>query len=601
MTLAAKLDSLPREPGVYMFMDGIGRVLYVGKATNLRSRVRSYFQESGDERVRVEFLVEAVRDVDVLITTTPSEALILENSLIKKHRPPYNVRLRDDKAYLCVRIDLKHDFPRIHMVRRFKKDGARYFGPFADAKAVRETLRTIQKTFGIRVCTDKTFERRERPCLFHQVGRCEGPCVGRISRDDYAAQVRAAIDLLRGRRKDVVEALRAGMTEASERLDFERAAVLRDRVRAVERTVERQAAVVADLGDRDVVGMNRRDRDILFEVLFVREGAVVSARSHLVRAVQDDAEALTAFLVQFYGPGKWVPGEILVPHAPADHDLVEEVLSGVRGGRVRVAVPQRGAKREVLELARRNAAASLGARLDRRAAEMAAVTALGERLGLEEPPGRIECFDISNFQGRDGVASMVAFTDGRPDTDRYRHYKIKTVEGSDDFASMAEVLARRYRKGVRSEPPDLVVVDGGRGQLSSAQEALAGTGLGDCVVVGLAKARAGRPGEQAFERVFVPGRSGPVVLEPGDPGTRLIQRIRDEAHRFAITYHRKLRGKRSFASPLDEVPGIGPAKRKALMEHFGGLEAVRKATAEQLAAVKGITPALAELILEQCR
>jgi excinuclease ABC subunit C len=387
--------------------------------------------------------------------------------------------------------------------------------------------------------------------------------------------------------------MKRARAEASERLEFEQAAKLRDRVRALERTVERQAAVSADLGDRDVIGMRRQGGDLLFEVLFVREGAVVSARSHLLRAPAGDAAALTAFLVQFYSPGKWIPAEVLVPEEPDDRETLEQVLSERRGGRVRVARPQRGPKREVLELARRNAAASMGARLDRRAAELAAVRALGERLELPEPPLRIECFDISNFSGRDGVASMVAFEDGRPDRDRYRHYKIRTVEGSDDFASMAEVLARRYRKGRRADPPDLVVVDGGKGQLSSAVDILRERGLPDIRVVGLAKARSGRPGEKAFERVFRPGAREPVVLMPGDPGTRLMERIRDEAHRFAITYHRKIRGKRSLASPLDGIPGIGPKRRKALLDRFGGLEGLRKATPEELAEVRGITPELA--------
>jgi excinuclease ABC subunit C len=338
-SLADKVRELPTEPGVYLFLDAIGRVLYVGKATSLRARVRSYFQEGGDGRVRLATLADEAKEVEVLLTGSAREALILENTLIKKHRPRYNVRLRDDKAYLCVRIDTAHRFPRIHVVRRFKKDGARYFGPFADSKAVRETLRTIQRTFGLRVCSDRTLETRDRPCLFHQVGRCEAPCVGRIDEEGYAAQVHGAMELLRGRRRDVAKAMREAMLAASEALEFERAATMRDRLRALERTVEGQAVVSADLGDRDVVGMKREGQDVLFEVLFVREGAVVSARDHLVRAPTGDAEALTNFLVQFYGRGKWVPAEIPRP-GPAGGSRAR---GGGALGRSRRARPGRGA------------------------------------------------------------------------------------------------------------------------------------------------------------------------------------------------------------------------------------------------------------------
>jgi len=380
--LRAKIDGLPKRPGVYVFLDGLGRVLYVGKAAELRSRVRSYFSDSDDGRARVPLIRRDVRDLDVLHTRTTLEALVLENTLIKKHKPRYNVQLRDDKAYICLRVDTSHPFPRIHVVRRFKKDGAKYFGPYASSRAVRETLKQIQQTFGLRVCSDHTLENRDRPCLFHQLGRCSAPCVDRIDEELYGETVNGAVDLIRGRRRDVVQGLRVKMAEASEKLEFERAAMLRDRISGIERTAERQAVMATDLGDRDVVGLHREGEDVLVARLFVREGTVVSVRIHFLRSVEPDDEVMAAVLLQCYGRGRWIPPEILVPTEPRDRELIEQALADVREGAVHVRVPQRGPKADVLELAQRNASEAMEERRRGHAEEIAALKEIRRRLGL---------------------------------------------------------------------------------------------------------------------------------------------------------------------------------------------------------------------------
>ncbi|MHC4471725.1 MAG: excinuclease ABC subunit UvrC [Planctomycetota bacterium] len=601
--LEKKLEDLPRGPGVYMLLGKGSRVLYVGKAVDLRPRVRSYFTEAGPEdRPRVKSLMPEVVDLDVIRVKSEKEALLLENSLIKKHKPKGNARLRDDKSYLCVRIDKSHPFPRITFVRKFERDGALYFGPYSDAKAVREAVRVIQAAYGLRVCTDHVLETRGRPCIYYEMGRCSAPCADLVPKKDYAAAVKKAEAVLRGRTGDLLRDLRARMGEYSEAMKYERAGEVRDRIDAVRKTADRQVVSLSDLRARDVVHVSRRGADLLFVVLFVREGKLLSSRHHFVRSDAEYGEALGSFLVQFYAEGKAVPPEILVSEEPEGADLLSSWLSEARGGTVRLRVPQRGAARDLVKLAAENsdAAARRGEAASRERTRFA-LDALAERLGLAVPPSRIECYDISTIQGTATVGAMVAFEEGLPDKASYRRYKIRTVPGQDDFASVSEVLSRRFGKIDEAPVPDLVIVDGGAGQLGSALEALKDRGVVDVPVVGLAKARAGEPGQRARERVYLAGRKTPVVLPPDAPETLLIARIRDEAHRFAIRYHRKVRSQLAVSSLLDRVEGVGKVWRSRLLQRFGSVTGVREATLEELMLVPGLPRSTARKIHEFLR
>ncbi len=603
--LPDKVATLPTSSGVYLLKDASGRILYVGKASNLRSRVRSYLaDDAAAERPHLAPFLRRWRDVQVIETRGVAEALMLENSFIKKERPPANVKLRDDKRYLCVRIDLSHDFPRITMVRRFQKDGALYFGPYADAGALRQTLRALREIFPLRSCSDRTLTTIAAPCLYYQLGRCAAPCHAHIEKDAYGVLVQDAVAVLRGKKPELLRQLKDRMHRESDAMRFESAARVRDQIEALERTLERQSVVGADDADRDVVALSRAGDVTVAEVLFVRDGAVVSARDvPLPGAVAGDAEVLHSFLAQFYDEGKYVPTELLVPAMPENAELLEEVLSKLRGAKVRLRVPERGVGRELMELAQKNAdLAAQSHRRDRLAAQEA-LAALAKRLELAAPPATMECFDISHLQGREVVASMVRFVDGRPDRASYRHFRIREVVANDDFASMNEVLRRRYRPGNEAMPerPDLVVIDGGKGQLNAAREALAEVGWPDAPVVSLAKARVGREGAGRFERVFRPGEGDPIVPPPDAPETLLLARLRDEAHRFAIQYHRKLRSKAAVDSALDTIEGVGDKWRRELLLRFGSVRGVREASVEELMTVPGLGRKRALRIQEHLR
>jgi excinuclease ABC subunit C len=607
--LSEKIASLPTTAGVYLLKDGSGRVLYVGKATSLRSRVRSYLSKGALERPHLAPYLRRWRDVDVVATKNAAEALVLENSFIKMERPPANVRLRDDKRYLCLRLDLSHEYPRITLVRRFKNDGATYFGPYADAKALRNTLKALREIYPLRTCSDRTLATIAAPCLYYQLGRCAAPCHDLISREDYAGLVDETVELLRGRKPEALVSLRGRMEEEAAELRFENAARLRDRLRALERTLEQQRVAAPDRVDRDVVAIARTGDGVsdtaVAQILFVRDGAVVSVRTvPLPGAAGDLPNVLEAFVVQFYDQRKYVPKEVLVEALPEEQELVEEYLSLLRGAQVRLRVPQRGGGRKLMELAKRNADVSLKAHRRDRNAAAEALEGLAAALHLPDPPAVIECFDVSHLQGREVVASMVRFVDGRPERDAWRHYRLRSVNRNDDFAAMNEILSRRYREaadGGTAARPDLIVVDGGKGQLSSARAALESLGMPDPPVVGLAKARAGKHGEGAFERVFVPGRSEPVIPRQDSPETLLLARIRDEAHRFAITYHRKLRSKMAVESALDRIEGVGDKWRRELLTRFGSVAAVREAGVEDLTQIPGLGRKRAMRILEHLK
>lgn len=576
-TLRDKIERLPRSPGVYLFRDEEKKVVYVGKATDLRGRVRSYLRPEGDGRLVTSHLARRIADLDFIVTSNEKEALLLENTLIKRHRPRYNVRLRDDKAYLCIRVDVKHAWPRLHMVRKFRRDAALYFGPFSSAKAVRRTIRTLGAIFPLRLCNDRVLESRDRPCLYHQLKRCSAPCVGLVRPEEYRRMVDGLLDLLRGRTGDLLEALRARMGEAARSLEYERAAALRDQIDALLETTQAQRVASPDLKDRDVIGLARQGEVATAAVLHIREGRLLSHRSLSFRTILPDGAVIARVLAAVYRPGRLVPPEILLPVPPEDEEALAAELVERRGGPVHLHVPQRGAGRDLLDLAERNAAEAVREALGDETQRTLLLERLRERLSLDRPPARIECYDISTTQGSETVGARVVFEQARPFPDGYRRFRIRSVAGQDDFASLREVLARRFRRD--DPPPDLIVIDGGAGQLAEASKAIpAGV-----AVVGLAKARNVR-GERKYERVYLPGRRTPLALPPDSSETYLLARIRDEAHRFAIEYHRRLRAKRTVRSELDAIPGLGPKRRTALLRAFGSASGVREASEEELRA-----------------
>jgi len=598
----AKLALLPTSPGVYLFKDRTGAVIYVGKAKNLRARVRQYAR-GGDGRVQIAFLLSQLVDVEVLITKSEKEALLLENTLIKQYWPRYNIRLKDDKSYWHVKVTTQEEWPRLFLTRQVAKDGSKYLGPFHSGAAVQETLEVVRRVFPLRTCSDTVFRNRTRPCLEYQIQRCLGPCTLPVDSADYQRQLRGALLLLEGKNGELVAQLLARMREAAEALRFEEAARLRDQLRAIEQTGEKQQ-VATPLGkDQDIFGLHREGGFVEIEVLFVREGKLVG---NIDYGFDDnefpDEEVLSEFLTQFYQGDRFIPDEILLPISLEDVPVREELLGERKGKKVTILHPQRGDKGRLVEMAHENARQSFIEK--RRGAEQKEKTLdhLRRALSLRNAPKRIECFDISNIQGNLAVGSMVVFDEGEPDKSRYRRFRIKTVEGADDFGMMYEVFTRRYRRALEeNDLPDLLMVDGGKGQLGVASEVFRELGIREVDLIGLAKMRTERDPfaeevEHSAERVFLPGRKNPVVLKPNSTALFLLQRVRDEAHRFAITYHRQLRAKERLSSPLDAVPGVGPSRRKALLRHFGSLNRVRMATVEELTIIPGITLSVAEAI-----
>jgi excinuclease ABC subunit C len=606
--LAATLKGLPDRPGVYLMKDARGTVLYVGKAQSLRSRVRSYWQKQavGGEVHLIRTVIDKIVDLEYTMTDSVSEALLLEINLVKRYRPRYNVRLKDDKSYPFIKIRLGEDFPRVERTRKLPADGSRYFGPFASASSVDEAMNLIRRLFPFRTCTLDIQEGRkaiERPCLLYHIKRCQAPCVGYIGKADYRAQIEQIEKFLEGRQEVVARELTRQMKAASEATEYERAAALRDKVRAIERTMESQKMAAHKATEEDILGLARQDNQAAVQLFAVRGGKMVGRDVFLLDAPHetDDAAVLAGFVQQYYERATSIPPDVLVPCAPEDAAELEEFLSGRRGAAAHFHVPQRGAKREMLTLATRNATETLQKEHARWLADqgktLAALEELSEALGLGGPPLRIECYDISNFQGAQSVGSMVVFEDGKPRTGEYRRFRIKEVIGANDFASHQEVLRRRFIRAKSGEEgsaeelrwrlPDLVVIDGGKGQLSAAKETLDELGYGDLAVVGLAKER---------EEIFLPDREEPVLLPTTSPALYLMQRLRDEAHRFAITYHRALRAKAATHSAFDDLPGVGPKRRAALLRVFGSAKRVREAPVEQIAAIPGISDVLAARI-----
>nr|WP_320049813.1 excinuclease ABC subunit UvrC [uncultured Desulfuromonas sp.] len=600
--LDLNLSLVATRPGVYLMSDADGRVLYVGKARNLRARLRNYVRGE-DSRAHVQFLLRRVVRVETIVTDTEKEALILENTLIKKHKPRYNINLRDDKTYVSLRIDINEPFPGIQIVRRVKRDGALYFGPYSSAGALKETLKELYRIFPLRHHRWQQCRRRERPCLFYQIGQCSAPCHGKISQEEYRKLVDTVVAFLSGRHDDVIQLLRDKMAKAAEAMNYEEAARLRDQIRAMEQTIEQQKVVTADGSDSDVVGLHREGGEVEICLLFVRAGRLVGRRSYLLSWTLDEDELLAGFLQQYYGRDTLIPPKILLPLLPNSAEILQLWLSERRGAKVHLQVPKRGTRSELLELANKNAVESYRERGDRREARTAVLEEIRKALGLSRLPQRMECYDISNVQGQYSVGSMVVTTDGEPDKAAYRHFRIKTVEGADDFASLHEVLTRRLTRGLDEDDlPDMLLIDGGKGQLAMVDDVLTTLNLHSRIdLVSIAKSRVkrnvrGHAVERSEERFFRPGRKNPVLLRQGSPALFMLERLRDEAHRFAITHHRKLRNKSTLESELDNIPGVGPGRRKALLKHCGSVAKVKKASLDQLKQTPGLPEGVAQSV-----
>ncbi|HVN39917.1 MAG TPA: excinuclease ABC subunit UvrC [Myxococcota bacterium] len=601
MSLAERAEGLPAQPGVYLFKNERGKVLYVGKAQNLRARVRQYVV-GGDGRVRMPPLLARAVDVDVVVTPSVKDALLLENELIKRHKPPFNVKLRDDKQYLALRLDPREPWPRLREVRRFQDDGADYFGPFTSSVAMHEAVSRLRRIFPLRSCREGVFKdhaRRGRPCIEFEMKRCLAPCVGLVTPEAYAELARGTALFLRGRSDELTRELERRMQGASEAMRFEEAARLRDQLTAVERTVERQQIVTERRSDRDVFGVSRRGGDVDVCVLHVREGRVVGTEGYALAGVAvDDGELMGSLLGQYYdtGAGRAIPREVLTS-VPADDAGALAAWLGERAERrVAVRAPSRGPARDLLAMADTNAELSLTRRLEARESVEAALTELQERLGLSRLPRRIEGYDISTLHGTLTVGSRVAFENGRPDKSGYRRYRIREADPGDDYAALREVIRRRVGRRESEPLPDLLLIDGGKGQLAVACAVLADTGI-EQDVVSLAKERdlsspslrVRRSGGLKAERIFLPGRKDPVSLPSSSRALLVLQRVRDESHRFAIEFQRSLRSRAHLSSILEELPGIGPGKRAALLKRLGSLKGVREASEETLRSVPGIS------------
>jgi len=599
--LSERVEALPTEPGVYLFKNDRGGILYIGKAQNVRARVRSYLS-GGDGRFQIPRLLERARDVDVVVTPSVKDALLLENELIKRHNPPFNVRLRDDKQYLALRLDPRALWPRLTQVRRFRDDGAQYFGPYTSSTALRDALSNLRRIFPLRSCSEsvlRDYRRRGRPCIEYEMKRCPGPCCDLVGKGDYDELVRGTVLFLKGRSEELAETLSRRMREAGEAERFEEAARLRDQIAAVARTLQRQQIVGERLVDRDVFGLARKGGEACVQVLHVREGRMVGTRDYAFSDVRlDDGEVMSSFLGQYYGREheRQIPDEVLTPRAIFDDGGLRTLLADSAGRKVVLRAPRRGGMVELVQMANRNAELSLARRIDARESIDTALAELRDRLLLRALPLRIEGYDVSTLHGTLTVASRVRFENGQPRKQEYRRYRIVEAAPGDDYAALREVFRRRLARADSEPLPDLFLVDGGKGQLAVLCAALADAGL-SADAVGLSKERDAeassprvrRSGGLKAERVFLPGRRNPVMLPPSSRGLLLLQRIRDESHRFAIEFQRSLRSKQNFTSVLEELPGIGPKKRQALLRELGSLRAVRAASETEIAAVVGIS------------
>ena len=609
--LETKIAMLPESPGCYLMKDAEGTIIYVGKAVNLKNRVRSYFRDT-EHTPKVAAMIANIDDFDILLCDSNLEALCLECNLIKLHKPHYNILLKDDKHYPYLRVNLKEAFPRLELARRMEKDGAKYFGPYIGATAVRQVIEAVRGVFPLRTCRKELpLKNPSRPCVNYEIGKCMAPCAGKCTQEAYWDMMDGVLAFLGGDYQQVLKVLRKEMMDCAEKMQYERAAALRDKIRDVEGLMERQIAIQTDRSEQDVIALAQDGLDAMVHIFYVRSGRMIGGDHFALprEGSEDPGEVLAEFITQYYEDGNLIPRHVLVQSLPeGSREQMEQWLRQQKGAAVNLATPQRGEKHDLVLLAAKNAADALEKRNARASIReertTGAAAALGRALGLEKPPRRIEGYDISNTQGVLSVASMVVFIDGVAAKKEYRRFRIQTVEGANDFASLNEVLGRRFAHGLQekaereaaglspiggkfSDLPDLVLIDGGPQQLRFARQALLDMGA-DVAMFGLAKKQ---------EEIFLPDREEPILLDHHTPELHLIQRIRDEAHRFCITHHRGLRGKASIHSQLEDIPGIGPKRRKALLTKLGSLKAIREATEEQLLAVPGMNKAAVQAVL----
>ena len=600
--IAEQLKQLPTSPGVYLMKDAVGNILYVGKAANLHHRVRSYFGAGQKLSLKLQRMVARVNELDFFITSSEQEALILECNLIKRHRPRYNVRLKDDKTFPYLKIDLNEDWPRVHITRRLEENGGRYFGPFASAKSVRQTLKVIKGIFPFRSCSRVITGTDSRPCLDYHIHHCLAPCIGVASKEEYAEVIKQVILFLEGKQEVVVQELESKMNKAAEALNFEQAAWLRDRIQAINRVIEGQRIATAVRGEQDVIALAGDKDQAYVQVFFIRGGKLIGRESFVLQGTRSEEphQIMTSFIKQFYSSNPYIPPLLLLQYPVEDTTVIENWLQSKKGAKVRIQVPCRGGKRQLVKIVAENAQQGLEQlKIKQLAAPAALEAALAEikrELHLPRLPSRMEGYDISNIRGTAAVGSMVVFEKGKPEPSHYRRFKIKTVSGADDYAMLHEVLKRRFKRSSDASAanswailPDLILVDGGKGQLNAALSAIGESGVKSVPTASLAKEN---------EEIFIPRKTEPIILPRSSPGLQLLQRLRDEAHRFALGYYQKIHKRETFASVLDTIPGIGPRRKRALLKQFGSVQGIRKASEEELAAAKGMNQSLARRVKE---
>jgi len=592
-----QLKALPAKPGIYIFKDKEGKVIYVGKATNLNSRVRSYLGAASSLSVKVRRLVSKIRDFEFIVTDSEQEALILECTMIKKYTPHYNIRLKDNKTFPYLRININNDWPSVYVTRRVQKDGAQYFGPFASRGSVRKTLRLIERLFPFRSCSKQIEGKDKRPCLDYYIHRCLGPCIGAVEKQEYGDVINEVILFLQGKQEIILRELNAKMKAAALQLHFERAALLRDQIRAIEAVIEGQRIATKLQGEKDAIGLAQNKEQAYVEIFSIRNNKLIGQDYFIMEGIQGESpgQIVTSFVKQYYGSASRIPPLILLQHPVDEPAVLSKWLGQRRGGRVELQVPQRGAKRKLVDTAAENATQRL-ALTQAKELKTEVITAglreLKQELHLPKMPRRIECYDVSNIQGTLAVSSMVVLEKGRPKPAHYRRFRIKTVTGADDYAMIQETLRRRFKRGLTGGStwaitPDLVLIDGGKGQLNAALEVRRELGLDSVPMASLAKEN---------EEVFIPDNPQPVYIARNSPALHILQRARDEAHRFAISYHRRLRHKEGITSALDYITGIGPRRKRALLKKFGSIEAIKDASLEELSQTQGITLALAQKV-----